>query len=103
LPGVGTRKRPCVVAHVLTVMGILALFYGTDHKPIAMRLLRACDPASSLLPWITQGMRPTRLTVRLYDSLVVFAMAIQGCVIGLAIDGMRRLFRRQSAHFAAKR
>jgi hypothetical protein len=71
------------------MLGILALFYVTDNKPLAMRLMRAVNPASSILPWLTQGMRPTLLTVRLYDFLVVFAMTFQGFLIGAAIDIFR--------------
>jgi hypothetical protein len=71
------------------MLGILALFYATDHKPLAMRLMRAVNPTSSILPWLTQGMRPTLLTVRLYDFLVVFAMAFQGFLMGAAIDVIR--------------
>ena len=69
--------------------GILVLFYGTDRKPLAMRLMRAVNPASSILPWLTQGMRPSLLTVRLYDFFVVLAMALQGFLIGAVIDVVR--------------
>jgi hypothetical protein len=70
------------------MLGILGLFYATDHKPLAMRLMRAVNPTSSILPWLTE-VRPTLLTVRLYDFLVVFAMAFQGFLIGAAIDVIR--------------
>ena len=71
------------------MLGILALFYATDQKPLAMRLMRAVNLTSSILPWLTQGMRPTLLTARIYDFLVVFAMAFQGFLIGAAIDVIR--------------
>jgi len=59
------------VLSTLVMLGILALFYATDHKPLAMRLMRAVNPMSSILPWVTQNMRPTAFTVRLYDFFVV--------------------------------
>ena len=40
------------------MLGILVLFYATHHKPLAMRLMRAVNPMSSILPWATQNMRP---------------------------------------------
>ena len=75
------------------MLGILALFYATDHKPLAMRLMRTVNPTSSILPGLTHGMRPTLLTVRIYDFLVVFAMAFQGFLIGAAIDVIRWVWR----------
>jgi hypothetical protein len=83
-----------VILNVLVIVAILALFYATDHKPLAMRLMRTVNPLSSLLPWMTQNMRPSLLTVRLYDFLVALTMAIQGCVVGSTIDLIRWLRRR---------
>jgi len=79
------------------MLGILALFYGTDHKPLAMRLMRSVNPLSSLLPWMTQNMRLTMVNARLYDFLVVFLIAIQGFVVGSLIDSVRWLRRRKIA------
>ena len=79
------------------MLGILALFYATDHKPLAMRLMRAVNPMSSILPWVTQNMRPTAFTVRLYDFFVVLVMAIQGCAVGSIIDLIRWFRRRKLA------
>ena len=76
------------------MLGILALFYATDHKPLAMRLMRALNPMSSILPWLTQNMRPTAFTVRLYDFFVVLVMAIQGSAVGSIVD-LIRWFRQQ--------
>src|ERR1700676_615149 len=76
------------------MLGILALFYATDQKPLAMRLMRVLNPLSSILPSVTQNMRPTGFTVRLYDFLVVVAMATQGCLVGSAIDFVRWFQRR---------
>lgn len=73
----------------VVMLGILVLFYATDHKPLAMRLMRAANPMSSILPWLTQNLRLNRFTVRLYDFLVVFAMAFQGFLIGVVIDVVR--------------
>ncbi len=75
------------------MVGILALFYATDHKPLALRLMRAVNPMSSILPWATQNMRLTTFTVRFYDFLVVAVMAIQGCVLGCIVDLIRWLRR----------
>ena len=82
------------VLSTLVMLGILALFYATDHKPLAMRLMRALNPMSSILPWLTQNMRPTAFTVRLYDFFVVLVMAIQGSVVGSIVD-LIRWFRQQ--------
>jgi len=79
------------------MVGILALFYATDQKPLAMRLMRTLNPLSSLLPWITQGMRLNYVTVRLYDFLAVLTMAIQGFAIGSLIDLARWLRQRKIA------
>ncbi len=76
------------------MLGILALFYATDQKPLAMRLMRTMNPLSSLLPWITEGMRLNFLTVRFYDFLTVLIMAIQGFILGSLID-LARCRRRQ--------
>jgi len=86
-----------VVLNVLIMVGILALFYATDQKPLAMRLMRTLNPLSSLLPWITQGMRLNYVTVRLYDFLAVLTMAIQGFAIGSLIDLARWLRQRKIA------
>jgi hypothetical protein len=43
------------------------------------------------------NMRPTALTVRLYDFFVVLAMAIQSCAIGLIVDLIRWVRRRNLA------
>ena len=83
--------------NVLIMVGILALFYATDQKPLAMRLMRTLNPLSSLLPWITQGMRLNYVTVRLYDFLAVLTMAIQGFAIGSLIDLARWLRQRKIA------
>jgi hypothetical protein len=85
------------VLNSLIMIGILAFFYGTDHKGLAMRLMRTVNPLSSLLPWMTQNMRPTALTVRLYDFFVVLGMAIQGCAIGLIVDLILWVRRRNLA------
>jgi len=85
------------VLNVLIMVGILALFYATDQKPLAMRLMRTLNPLSSLLPWITQGMRLNYVTVRLYDFLAVLTMAIQGFAIGSLIDLARWLRQRKIA------
>ena len=85
------------VLNSLIMIGILAFFYGTDHKSLAMRLMRTVNPLSSLLPWMTQNMRPTAFTVRLYDFFVVLAMAIQGCATGLIVDLIRWVRRRNLA------
>ena len=85
------------VLSTLVMLGILALFYATDHKPLAMRLMRAVNPMSSILPWVTQNMRPTAFTVRLYDFFVVLVMAIQGCAVGSIIDLIRWFRRRKLA------
>ena len=96
-------KRPIawtvrlVALNILVMVGILALFYGTDQKPLAMCLMRSVNPLSSLLPWITQNMRLTVLNARLYDLLVVVTMAIQGFVAGSIIDLVRWLRRRKIA------
>jgi|SRR5882762_4188243 hypothetical protein len=82
------------VLSVVLMFGILALFYATDQKPLAMRLMRVLNPISSILPWVTQNMRPTAFTVRLYDFLVVVAMAIQGCLVGSIVDFIRWFRRR---------
>jgi hypothetical protein len=79
----------------LIMIGILSLFYATDHKGLAMRLMRTVNPLCSLLPRITENMRPTALTVRFYDFLVVLVMAIPGCAIGSIIDLIRWLRRRK--------
>jgi len=76
------------VLNSLIMIGILAFFYGTDHKGLAIRLMRTVNP---------QNMRPTALTVRLYDFFVVLAMAIQGCAIGLIVD-LIRWVRRQNSY-----
>jgi len=70
-------------------------FLRDRHKPLAMRLMRTVNPLSSFLPWMTQNMRPTALTARLYDFFVVLVMAIQGCVFGSTIDLIRFLRRRK--------
>jgi len=62
-----------------------------------MRLMRTLNPLSSLLPWITQGMRLNYVTVRLYDFLAVLTMAIQGFAIGSLIDLARWLRQRKIA------
>jgi len=83
------------VLNTLVVLGILALFYATDHKPLAIRLMRAVNPMSSILPWLTENMRPTAFTVRLYDFLVVLVIAIQGSAVGSIVDLIRWLRRRR--------
>ena len=79
------------------MLGILALFYATDQKPLAMSLMRTVSPASSILSWLMQGMPLTKFTARLYDFLVVLAMAFQGFLIGAAIDIIRWV-RRPAQH-----
>ena len=79
------------------MLGILALFYATDQKPLAMSLMRAVNPIAGVLPWLTQSMRFNALNVRLYDLMVVTAMAIQCCAIGFAID-MVTWIRRARIH-----
>jgi hypothetical protein len=79
------------------MVGILALFYFTADKALALRLMRVVNPISSILPWATQNMRLTAFTVRFYDFLVVVVMAIQGCVLGCMIDLIRWLRRAHSA------
>jgi hypothetical protein len=59
------------------MLGTLVLFYTTDHQPLAMRLTRAVNPMSSILPWATKNMRPNPFTIRLYDFLVVMTMAFR--------------------------
>ena len=86
-----------VVLNILVMVGILTLFYGTNHKPLAMRLMRSVNPLSLLLPWMTQNMRLTMLNARLYDFLLVFVIAIQGLVVGSLIDLVRWLRRRKIA------
>jgi hypothetical protein len=76
------------------MLGILVRSYTTDHKHLAMRLMRAVNPMNSILPWATQNMRPNPFTIRLYDLLVAVTMAIQGCVVGSVIDLARWLKRR---------
>jgi hypothetical protein len=76
------------------MLGILALFYATDEKPLAMRLMRAVNPLSLLLPRLTEGMPLSMFSARVYDFLVVAAMAFQGCAVGAIIDFIRRLRRR---------
>ena len=83
------------VLNTLVVLGILALFYATDQKPLAIRLMRAVNPMSSILPWLTENMRPTAFTVRLYDFLVVLVIAIQGSAVGSIVDLIRWLRRRR--------
>ena len=80
------------ITSTLIGIGVLGLFYGTDEKALAMQLIRALNPASSMLPHLTSTMRPTPFHVRVYDRLVVTAMAVQGYVLGLVID-MIRWFR----------
>jgi hypothetical protein len=84
------------VLGTLAMAGILTLFYATEHKSLAMRLMRAINPMSSMLPWVTQNMRPNVFTVRLYDFLVLLAMAIQSCALGLIVDLVRWFRRRRS-------
>lgn len=62
-----------------------------------MRLMRAVNPMSSILPWLTQNMRPTAFTARLYDFFVVLAMTIQGSAVGSIVDLIRWLRRRMLA------
>jgi hypothetical protein len=50
---------------------------------------------SSILPRLTQNMRPTAFTVRLYDFLVVLVIAIQGSAVGSIVDLIRWLRRRR--------
>ncbi len=77
------------------MLGILALFYATDYKPVVMRLMRAVNPMSSILPWVTQNMRPNAFNARIYDFLVVMVMAIQGCALGFIIDLIQWFGRRR--------
>jgi hypothetical protein len=76
------------------MVGILALFYATEQKPLAMRLMRAVNPMSAMLPWFTQGMRLTVFSARIYEFLVVVVMAFQGCIVGCTIDAIRWFRRR---------
>jgi hypothetical protein len=76
------------------MIGILAIFYATDHKPLAMRLMRTVNPGSAILPWLTQNMRLNVLTARMYDFLVVVMATLQGLVLGSLIDFFRWLRRR---------
>jgi len=69
------------------------LSYATDNKPLAMRLMRAVNPLSLLLPRLTEGMPLNMFSARVYDFLVVAAMAFQGCAVGATIDLIRRLRR----------
>ncbi len=78
---------------VLMMIGILAIFYGTDHKALAMRLMRTVNPLSSILPWLTQNMRLNVFSARLYDFLVLVMATLQGLVLGSLIDFIRWLRR----------
>ena len=85
------------------MLGILALFYATNQKPFAMRLMRAVNPTSAILPWLTQGMRLTFTAARIYDFLVVVAMAFQGFLVGAVIDIVRWLrLSRKATTFPLK-
>ena len=77
------------------MMAILALFYATDDKPLAMLLMRTVNPLSSALPWFTHGMRLSVLNARLYDVLVVLVAAFQGFVVGSIVDAVSWFRRRQ--------
>ena len=83
------------VASTFVMLAILGLFYGTEHKPLALRLIRTVDPLSLVLPWLTQGMRLNLLNVRLHDLLVLMTMAIQGFAIGSVVDLILWLRRRK--------
>ena len=84
------------VLSALVMVGILTLFYATEHKPLAMRFMRAANPMSAVLPWLTQNMRLTVFSARVYDFLVVVVMAFQGCIVGCTVDLIRWFRRRQS-------
>src|SRR5215467_2175257 len=93
-----TRIRwtiPSTILSTAVMLGILALFYATNQKPLAMRLMRAVNPTSAILPWLTQGMRLTLTAARIYDFLVVVAMAFQGLLVGAVIDVIRWARRRE--------
>jgi hypothetical protein len=79
------------------MLGILALFYSTDEKPLAIRLMRVVSPLSLLLPRLTEGMPLNRFSARIYDFLLLVAMAFQGCAVGAIIDLIRR-FQRARGH-----
>jgi hypothetical protein len=79
----------------LVMLGILPLFYETDSKSLATRLMRAVNPMAAMLPWLTQNMRLNAFNVRLYDCLVVAAMALQCCIVGCAIDLIRWMRRNR--------
>ena len=85
-----------MVLGTLVMMGILAMFYATDHKPLAMRLMRAVNPLAAPLAWLTQNMRLNTFNARLYDFLVVVAMAIQSSALGFAIDWIHHIQRKRS-------
>jgi hypothetical protein len=78
-----------VVLSALIITGNLALFYATDHKALAMRLMREVNPLSSILPWATQNMRLNAFNVRVYDFLMLAMMVVQGFVLGSTIDLIR--------------
>jgi hypothetical protein len=96
------RPRPLVwtfrllILGAIVAIGILTLFYVTDHKPFATSLLRNSLPLTSVLPWLTQGMRLTMFNARLFDFFIVLTSAFQGLILGAAIDVTRWLRRRPS-------
>lgn len=96
------RPRPPVwtfrllILGAIVAIGILTLFYVTDHKPFATSLLRNSLPLTSVLPWLTQGMRLTMFNARLFDFFIVLTSAFQGLILGAAIDVTRWLRRRPS-------
>jgi hypothetical protein len=62
----------------VVMVAILLLFYYTDNKGLALRLMRAVNPLSESLSSFTQNMM---VSVRMYDILIVAVMTVQGFVI----------------------
>jgi hypothetical protein len=72
------------------MVGLLAMFYGTGKKSLAISFMRI-NPSFAILQWLTQNVRMMFRTARLYDFNLVVIMGAQGCVIGGTIDLIRWL------------